>query len=66
MVNDIEQIEDFLLNCPKNLFDAIRDKVIALREATDLKPISITCQGCSNQYSQQFTLDMSNFFGTAS
>lgn len=66
MVTEREHIEEFLNNCPKNIFDNIRDHVIKLREATDLRPVDITCQNCSNQYKQEFSLDISNFFVTAS
>ena len=66
MVTDREHIEEFLNNCPKNIFDSIRDHVIKLREDTDLRPIDITCEECSNQYKQEFSLDISNFFVTAS
>jgi RNase P subunit RPR2 len=66
MVTDPAQIEEFLLNCPKKTFDAIRDAVVAMREKSDLKPISMTCENCSNQYEQDFTMDMTSFFATAS
>lgn len=66
MVTDRAQIEEFLINAPKKLFETIKDAAIALREQTELKPVSMTCENCQNQYKQEFTLDMSNFFETAS
>ena len=66
MVTDTNHIEEFLNNCPKHVFDAVRDRVVALRESTDLKPVHATCENCSNEYEQPFSLDMSNFFVTAS
>jgi hypothetical protein len=66
MVTDQEQIEELLMNAPKSLFESVKDAVIKLREQTELKPVSMTCEACTNQYQQEFTLDMSNFFGTAS
>lgn len=66
MVTDSQQIEEFLLNVDKNTFETIKQKVIGLREATDLKPIAIRCSSCQHEYQQSFTLDMSNFFETAS
>jgi hypothetical protein len=66
MVTDAEQIEEFLLNCPKKTFDAVRDAVIAMREKSDLRPIGMTCENCANQYQQDFTMDMTSFFATAS
>jgi DNA-directed RNA polymerase subunit M/transcription elongation factor TFIIS len=66
MVTDKPSILEFLQNCPKHVFDQIRDHTTKLREATDLTPVSVTCEECSEQYKQPFTLDMSNFFGNAS
>jgi len=66
MVTDKPSILEFLQNCPKHVFDQIRDHTAMLREATDLTPVSVTCEECSEQYKQPFTLDMSNFFGNAS
>jgi RNase P subunit RPR2 len=66
MVTDSAQIEELLLNAPKSLFESIKNHVIQLRSATDLKPISMTCEQCAHEYLQDFTLDMSNFFETAS
>jgi hypothetical protein len=66
MVTERDHIEEFLNNCPKHVFDSIRDHVIKLKEATDLKPIDITCENCKHEYKQEFSLDMSNFFVTAS
>lgn len=66
MVTDKPSILEFLQNCPKNVFDQIKDHTTKLREATDLTPVSVTCEECNEQYKQPFTLDMSNFFGNAS
>jgi hypothetical protein len=66
MVTETDHIEEFLNNCPKHVFDAIRDHVIKLRESTDLKPLHVTCESCTKEYDQPFSLDMSNFFVTAS
>ena len=66
MVTDRAQIEELLMNAPKALFESVKDAVISLREQTELKPVSITCEECKHEYQQEFTLDMSNFFETAS
>lgn len=68
MVNDLQQIEEFLINAPKGVFEQIRDRAVALRAETDLKPVQMICENaqCKNEYLQEFTLDMSNFFETAS
>ena len=66
MVTDRAQIEELLMNAPKSLFESVKNAVISLREQTELKPVSMTCEECKNEYKQEFTLDMSNFFETAS
>jgi hypothetical protein len=66
MVTDNKQIEEFLVNAPKNVFETVRDKVIELRSQTDIPPLQLACPECSHEYKQEFTLDMSNFFETAS
>jgi RNase P subunit RPR2 len=66
MVTDRAQIEELLMNAPKSLFESVKNAVIGLREQTELKPVSMTCEECKHEYKQEFTLDMSNFFETAS
>lgn len=66
MVTDTAQIEEFLVNAPKEVFNRLKEHAIKLREATELAPVNIVCDGCQNEYKQEFTLDMSNFFETAS
>jgi hypothetical protein len=66
MVTDSAQIEEFLINAPKSVFESVKVHTMKLRGDTDLKPISMTCESCSQPYQQDFTLDMTNFFVTAS
>ena len=66
LVTEIEYIFEFLNNCDSKLFAQLRDHVIALKQASEIKPIDLTCPECSNNYTQPFTLDMASFFGTAS
>lgn len=66
IVTDQMQVEEFLRNCDRKLFSRIRDHVIALKSNSELKPLSVKCTSCDNQYEQSFTLDMSSFFEPAS
>jgi len=66
LVTEIEYIYEFLNNCDSKLFGQLRDYVIALKQASEIKPIDLTCPECSHKYTQPFTLDMVSFFGTAS
>jgi hypothetical protein len=65
-VTDASHIQGFLRNCDRKMFTEIRDHIIKLREATDLKPLSIKCSECHAEYVQPLTLDMSSFFEAAS
>lgn len=62
-VTEKEFILDFLNNCDKNIYMAIRDYNADLRSSTEIKPLKIKCVNCSHQYDQPFTLNSSDFFG---
>lgn len=55
-------ILDFLNNCDKDMYAAIRDHNTELKTATELKPIKIQCVNCKHNYEQAFTLNTSDFF----
>lgn len=65
-VTEPEFIQEFLNNCDRALFEQIRDHVIALRQASELKPLHIKCTECGHEYNQPLTLDMASFFEAAS
>jgi hypothetical protein len=66
IVSDLQHIEEFLVNCDRNMFNQIRDHIVKIREDSELQPLKITCPNCQHQYEQAFTLDMSRFFESAS
>ena len=66
IVTDSKQIEEFLKNTDRKLFGQIRDQIIDLKSHSELKPMAVECTKCNNQYEQSFTLEMSNFFDSAS
>jgi hypothetical protein len=61
-----EYIEEFIRNCDRDVFNRIRDHIVSLRSTTELKPLKLQCQGCQKDYETPFTMDVSNFFGSAS
>jgi len=65
-VYDIVYIEEFLNNCDRTVFEAIKNRVIELRQQSELQPLKITCPSCQHNYDQVFTLDMARFFDSAS
>jgi hypothetical protein len=66
LVTELDYIYEFLNNCDSKLFAKLRDHVISLKQASEIKPINLTCSECSHKYTQPFTLDMASFFGDAS
>jgi hypothetical protein len=65
-VNDPDHITEFLKNCNRTLFNQIRDRVIELKQKSELKALHVTCSKCQYEYEQNFTLDLSSFFEPAS
>lgn len=65
-VTEPEFFQEFLTNCDRELFSKIRDHVIGLRTASELKPLEIKCTECEHEYQQSLTLDMTSFFAAAS
>jgi len=63
-VDDPEHIKEFMANCDSKVFNRIRDHLSDLRAGSEIKPLTIKCSNeeCGKEYSQPFTLDMSNFF----
>ena len=66
MVGEPEFIEEMLHNCDRQLFNQIRDQIIALKSVAEMKSLHLTCDECNHNYEQQLTLDMSSFFAPAS
>lgn len=66
LVTESAFIQDLLLNCDRQLFNQIRDRVIEFKTAAEIQPLLIKCDSCEHEYKQPITLDMSSFFGIAS
>jgi hypothetical protein len=62
IVTDYNDINEFLHNCDKKMFEQVRDRIIELKNKSDIPPLDLACTECSHKYTQQFGLDMSNFF----
>lgn len=63
VVTNSEYILDFLSNCDKNTYIAIRDYSTDLKAKSEIKPMQITCTNCNHQFEQKLTLNPSDFFG---
>ena len=66
VVTDIEQIKEFLQQSDRTLFRKIRDRVIDLTQASQIKPLNVECSACQHKYQQEINMDMTSFFDTAS
>ena len=66
MVTEPEFIVEFMTNCDRGLFTRIQNYVIEHKAEAEMQPITIKCNECQNEYKQNMTLDMTNFFGRAS
>lgn len=66
VVDNAEQIEEFVHNIDRLVYERIKSHVMKIKEGTDIAPLKINCDNCKKDYTQPFTLDMSNFFVAAS
>ncbi len=64
MVTDRKHIMEFVVNADRTHFDSIRKHLEGIKANSEIKPLKIKCnkEACGNEYTQPFTLDMSNFF----
>ena len=63
-VTEREYIIDYLQHCDRSIFNRIKERIIADRGISDIKPLKITCDNkeCKHTYTQPFTIDPSHFF----
>ena len=65
-VTDPQHIEEWLNNCDRGTFNAIKDHIVAVKQAGEIPPLRVKCTSCGHDYDQQFTMDMTTFFADAS
>jgi len=65
-VTEFDHINEWLMNCDKGQFNAVKDHVMNMRMSSEVKPVQIKCGNCGHQHDQNFTLDMTTFFEDAS
>lgn len=61
-VDDRKFILEFLRNCDKKLYTAIRDYSGKLRQEAEIKPMQAKCTNCDHEYEQTITLNPTDFF----
>jgi hypothetical protein len=62
IVNDTGHIHEFVKNCDRKIYNALRDTILNFKTQTALKPLKVQCNTCAKPYETPFTLDVSNFF----
>lgn len=62
-VQEYDFILDFLQQCDKNIFEAIKTFNADLKAGSEIPPFKIKCIHCQHEYEQLFTLNVSDFFG---
>lgn len=65
-VTESAHISEWLSNCDRTMFNKIRDHVLSVKSSAEIQPMELKCTNCGHEYSQPFTLNMSNFFEDAS
>lgn len=64
LVTDYQMIKEFLDNCSRQTYQAIKDKIQELAEKNTAPPADLTCANdeCGKEYQTPMVFDQSNFF----
>lgn len=63
LVSDRHQIKEFIENCSRETYSAIKKYIDELITSNKLEPIKVQCDECSQPYTSDLVFDQSNFFG---
>jgi len=64
--SDTQKIREFILNSPKEMFEAVSLELNKMKSQLDLKVKNATCDKCSHSFDINVTMDQANFFGARS
>ena len=62
IVSEKDFIIDFLRNCEKQTYEALRGYAVKMREASEIKPLKMKCVNCEHEYDQSLILNPTDFF----
>lgn len=64
VVTDVGMIKEFLDNCSRQAYKAIKDKIEELAKKNTVAPVNLKCEDedCLKEYTAPLTFDQSNFF----
>ena len=61
-VTDINHIKEFVSNCERSVYKAIKEQVDTIVNTSKLPPVSMQCNECKEKYSTDILFEQSNFF----
>lgn len=61
-VTESEFVLDFLKNCDRNIYVAVREHNTKLKTDAELKPMTIVCASCGHSYEQPYSINPADFF----
>ena len=62
VVNQKEYIKEWLENCDKSVFDAVKKQIDKNRDTWTTPPFPVKCTACDTSVNLRVDLDQSNFF----
>jgi 5,10-methenyltetrahydromethanopterin hydrogenase len=65
-VTDQEQIQEFIRNSPKDVFDKISEHINDMKKNIELPTQHVACNECTKEFDMPVTMDQSNFFAARS
>lgn len=65
-VTDRKQIEDFIKNAPKEIYEMIQQRLDELKKKLEIKAQDVKCGECEHEFSASVTFDQANFFAVRS
>lgn len=63
VVRNPEDIQEYLENCDRQTYDALKNQIDNYSAENKLQPLRIKCDSCETEYTSAITFDQSNFFG---
>jgi hypothetical protein len=66
IVEDKNQIKEFINNAPKDVFDKVSEHIANLKKDIEFRPVETICRECEGSFSMPITMDQSNFFNVRS
>ena len=65
-VSDLKLIKEFINNAPSDVFNAVNNHVMSMKNEIESKTQTAVCQHCAHEYTISLTMDQSNFFAVRS